>query len=412
MLPFFDGKSLTTRSAKAGDLLVYFDTRLPFGASSSVSSCVRVTTFVRDLVREIVADGGTDLGLADVVAYIDDFAVFGSSQAVHEAIAILRDLLDRIGCPENQAKLDTPSRVATYLGLVYDLFDLTVTLPEAKRTDYSAHLASFLRRASAAPIRQSELRSIVGKLVHAAGVYEIGTVFYQRLLTALRRAKGRSSVRLSEAALDDARWWMHLLNNASGTVPICPEPWSAENTHRVYTDASGSGWGACFEGRWMRGDWSDEVRSAFDAGHISISDLELLCLNFAIETWGPELAGRRLLLRCDNTASVANVTSQSSRLPLRAALLRRLYVFAAMYGIQIRSTYINTKRNEHADALSRGDLTRFFTLPQHYPLRQVAAPKLDAVGLLMDPAGPLNPSSPAWLDQENGCQVVNSAPQP
>ena len=28
-----------------------------------------------------------------------------------------------------------------------------------------------------------------------------------------------------------------------------------------------------------------------------------------------------------------------------------------MYGIQIRSTYINTHRNEHADALSRGDLT-------------------------------------------------------
>ena len=32
-LPFFDGTHLSSRSAKPGDLLVYFDIRLPFGAS-------------------------------------------------------------------------------------------------------------------------------------------------------------------------------------------------------------------------------------------------------------------------------------------------------------------------------------------------------------------------------------------
>ena len=53
-VPFFDVKFLRERDVHAGELLVYFDTRLPFGASSSVSSCVRVTCFVRDFVRELL----------------------------------------------------------------------------------------------------------------------------------------------------------------------------------------------------------------------------------------------------------------------------------------------------------------------------------------------------------------------
>ena len=409
VVPFFDGTTLSERSVKPGDRLLYFDTRLPFGASSSVSSCVRVSCFVRDLVRELFA-GLSDDELVDVCAYIDDFAVFGPSDVVPSAVKKLRAILASIGCPENVAKLDTPSSIATFLGLVYDLDALTVSLPEAKRVAYTAHLASFLRRGSKGPIQLSELQSVVGKLVHASGVYTIGSVFYQRLLAAVRGARRGSSVQLSSAALDDVRWWMHLLRGSSGTVPICPDPWTPENSHRIYTDASGTGWGCCFEGQWMWGVWSAEVQAAFAARRISISDLELLCLNFAVETWGPELAGRRLMLRCDNTASVANVTSQSSSQPMRAALLRRLYVVAAKYGIQLRSSYINTKRNEHADALSRGDLTRFFSLPQLYPLQKVAAPRLEAVGLLLDPDGALNPSSPAWLDGESWAQSAASAP--
>jgi hypothetical protein len=395
-LPFFDGTTLSTKRVAPGDMLIYFDTCLPFGVSSSVSSCVRVSTFVRDLIREQCQD---PLGhpLVDVCAYIDDFGTFGSRQHVPEGVRRLRAILKAIGCPENMAKLDSPSTLATYLGLVYDFDALTVTLPEAKRTNYIAHLDSFLERACIGPVADSELRSVIGKIVHAAGVFEIGKVFYQRLLAALRNGPRRPR-RLDGATLDDVRWWRHLLAGSCGTVPLCPEPWARENSHRVYTDAARSGWGMCFEGQWAYGTWPTHIQAAFDDVRISISDLELLCLNFAIETWGAQLAGRRLLMRCDNTATVANVTSQSSSRPLRAALLRRLFVFAALHGIQLGSTYINTKRNEHADALSRGDLNRFLSLPQHYDLHHVQA-RTDAMGLLLDPTGPLNPSSPAWVDR-------------
>ena len=237
----------------------------------------------------------------------------------------------------------------------------------------------------------------MGKLVHACGVYAVGTIFYQRLLATLRTSRRKKDVTLRRPALDGIRWWLYLLQHSSGTVPLDPAPWKRESEHRIYTDASGWGWGCCYKGQWMQGPWPPAIRQqAYDQKTLSISDLELVALNIALETWGHALAGQRLNLRCDNTASVANVTAQASSIPRRAALLHRLFVIAAMHGIQIRSTYINTKQNEHAGALSRNDLTRFFSLPQDYPLQRVRSPRLDAFGLLLDPDGPLNPSSLTW----------------
>lgn len=392
-VPFFDGKRLRNRRVRAGQMLVYFDTRLPFGVSSSVSSCVRVTCFVRDLVRELLRPRHS--GIGDVCAYIDDFGSMGTPVATDDAVRTLRATLERIGCPENAAKLDTPSRTGTMLGLYYDLDARTVSLPDKKKRKYADHLQSFLSRAQKGPVRLSEIKSVVGKLVHASGVYAASTIFYQRLLAVLRQTRS-GSVTLHRPELDDIRWWLYLLQHTSGVVPLDPAPWLHESEHRIYTDASGWGWGCCFKGQWMKGQWPADIRQALAQRIISISDLELVALNIALETWRDDLAGQRLHLRCDNTASVANVTARASSIPRRASLLRRLFVIAAAHGIQIRSTYINTKRNEHADALSRNDLDRFFSLPQDYPLQRVRHPKLDAIGLLLDPDGPLNPSSPTW----------------
>ena len=394
-LPFFDGAHLSLRWFKAGQPLVYFDRCLPFGVSSSVSSCVRVTTFIRDIVREKIATW-TPTPMASVFAYIDDFPVVGQRPALERSMRLLRGTLAAVGCPENTAKQIEPSLQAQVLGLEYDLRDETVSLPEGKRAAYLRHFESLLRRAGADPVRFSELQSIMGKVVHAAGVYPNGKVFYQRVRHELIRSRHKKTVRLSESVLDDIRWWRHLLLASPGRSPLCAVPWTDANTHGVFTDASGTGWGCYYDGRYMWGLWSAEVRSLFDRGLVSISDLELLVLNFAVETWGHELSGQRLLLWCDNQASVANVTSRSSKMPLRAALLRRLFVFASIFGFQVASTYIHTKRNEHADALSRGDLTRFFSLPHSHALQEVARPRLEAVGLLFDPTGPLDPSSPQW----------------
>ena len=70
---------------------------------------------------------------------------------------------------------------------------------------------------------------------------------------------------------------------------------------------------------------------------------------------------------------------------------------AALYGIDLVSTYINTDVNTHADLLSRGDMDKFFSLPQLFPLQKVLAPALDAMDLLVHPQGSANVSVPGWV---------------
>jgi hypothetical protein len=74
-----------------------------------------------------------------------------------------------------------------------------------------------------------------------------------------------------------------------------------------------------------------------------------------------------------------------------------LYGVAALYGIDLVSTYINTSINTHADLLSRGDMDKFFSLPQLFPLQKVVAPALEAMDLLVNPTGPANVSAPGWV---------------
>ena len=131
----------------------------------------------------------------------------------------------------------------------------------------------------------------------------------------------------------------------------------------------------------------------------------------SLETFGHQLRGKRILFRCDNSSCVHNIQKESSQKRIRATILRRLYVVAALFGIQLRSTWIPTDFNEHADALSRSDMQRFFSLPQSFPLQQVLNPCLQSMDLLVNPDGRENPSSPAWLQSNVAVQLQQSMMQ-
>eukprot|EP00946_MAST-07B_sp_MAST-7B-sp1_P003040 g3040.t1 len=358
------------------------------GVTADISECYRTMgireadfplygmSVVVDEPRLIPCYDGKTLSI-DICTYIDDFFVFGRYCGIDDAIAILRTMLKSIGMDENQAKLDSPSSGGEYLGVVYDFKTGTKSLPAKKKKKYIAHIDHLLQR-HGNRLKRSALQSIVGRLVHAACVFDAGTIFYQRLLASLRASHGKQWATLSEPERDDLRWWRSLLATHSGTVVIGDTDWESPDVHRIYTDASSrTGYGAIFEGRYFYGTWDKDIQKLIDAGAISINELELVVLNFVLETWGHLLEGRRLLLRCDNQACVNNVTGWKTQSPVRAALLRRLYVVAALHGIEVASTYINT---------SPRTSTRTLYL----------APRLEATALLLQPDGPANPTNPAW----------------
>ena len=392
-LPFWDGVRGSTRRLRAGEVVVFRDECLGFGGKSSPHIVVSITSFVRDAAMELVPG-------AKAFAYIDDFKGCGPGEVVTERIMdTLRSILEDAGMPTSEKKRQSASRVVEYLGLVYDYAKQTISLPEGKRESYLRHLSSILERDEGAWMSGKELASITGKLVHARTVYPSGKVFYQRLLACSSDATKRklTQVDLSVELLGDFRWWKHLLAATSGAAPICAADWTVTNTHGMYSDASGSGWGCYYNGRYMWGTWSEEILAAMSSRQVSINELELVMLVVMVETWGRALRGERLLFWCDNAPSVHSVTSQSSRTVVRQALLRRLFVGAAVCGVHVRAQWLDTASNPHADSLSRQELTKFFALPHTHPLRQEPAPRLGALELLLDPTGPANPCAPGWV---------------
>ena len=394
VVPFFDGSKVVDKPVKKGDVLYIFDRSLPFGLASSVPSFCCVTTMIKDIVQEKLGEA------VDVLVYIDDFVLLGAPAAVAAGIDLLREVLALVGLPENIKKMQIPGCECTYLGVDYDFTNVdavTATLPEAKKVRYVKHLEWYISKAESdgsLTITRTELQALVGKLAHAAHIFRAGRPFYQRILGVLRGNK-RKRVTLDQGVIDDMHWWVKVLSEHSGTVLLNPK----ERVVRVYTDASTStGYGVCFQGRYFRGEWNEEIRDLLVDFRLTINELELVALNFALETFGKELSGCTVLFRCDNTSCVYNIESMSSQIPVRAALLRRLFAVASHYGLDIRSSYINTKENLHADTLSRGEMELFFALPQDYPLAEVQNPALGAMDLLVCPKGPADASTPEWFD--------------
>jgi len=379
-IPYYDGSSVCTRTVKKGDVLFMFDRSLPFGLTTSVSSFCSVSKLIRDIVQEKL---GPDVS---VLQYVDDSVLLGAPEIVAEGIVLLRHVLALIGLPENIKKMMIPGPIGTYLGVDYNLSNpeaVTASLPKEKRLRYVKHLQYYLKSAIDGVITLSrlQLQSVVGKLAHAAHIFQSGKPFYQRLLHALRgnrNNKAASRIVLPKSCTEDIDWWINVLTNHTGTLLINPP----QRTVKVYTDASTStGYGVILNGQFFHGTWPKEVADQLVDFHLTINELELIALNFALETFSHQLHGTEVLFRCDNAACVANISSCSSKIPIRATLLRRLFSVAAKHGITLRSTYINTKNNLHADSLSRADMKFFFSLPQFYPLVQVK-PNLTAMDLL------------------------------
>src|SRR4029434_7283357 len=116
------------------------------------------------------------------------------------------------------------------------------------------------------------------------------------------------------------------------------------------TDASTTGWGAVCEGRGVNGLWS--VTEA--ASHINV--LELRTVVLALQHFLPRLSGQHVLVRTDNTATLAYINCQGGvHSPSLHHWATRLLLWAARHVLSLRAVHIPGHINCGADLSSRGD---------------------------------------------------------
>jgi len=120
-----------------------------------------------------------------------------------------------------------------------------------------------------------------------------------------------------------------------------------ENAY-IHCDSSGYGWGAvlnnCVE---ARGFWSMP-----DLGeHITFKELK--AVRCAIQSFLPELKGKRLLLHEDTQSVIGVLTHLTSKSPTMMCELRKLFFLIDTHDIRIRTRYIRSAASVWADNLSR-----------------------------------------------------------
>ena len=331
----------------------YFERVLPFGLRSSPF----IFNTVADAVEWILRN---KFSLPAIVHYLDDYlnVCVASPSLADKQLQIILAVFHYLGIPLAEDKIEGPSQVLTFLGILLDTLQGEARLPPDKLAD----LRTILRQCNSRSfISKSELATLMGKLSFAARVVVPGRTFTRRLWDLKARydhprMKPHYRGALNAACRADIKWWNILLDGWNGKSFFLHNAWIPAMELGLYTDASGSwGFGAYYgaEQRWLQGKWTD------DQAELSIGYKELYAVVAACSTWGHHWSSMRLRIHCDNAAVVACIRSGTSRAPRLMPLLRCLVMICARQNFVLSAEHVAGRTNVIADALSRGQTQVF-----------------------------------------------------
>ncbi len=316
---------------------------LPFGLSLSP----RVFTKVAEAALVPLREQGVR-----ILNYLDDWLILAQSQ---DQLCEHRDMvlshLSQLGLQVNweKSKLSPVQRIS-FLGMELDSVSQTARLTQERAQSVLNCLNTFKNR-TAAPLKQ--FQRLLGHMAAAAAVTPLGLLHMRPLQHWLHGRvprwawqSGTLRVQVTPACRQTFTPWSDLSFLRAG-VPL-------EQVSRhavVYTDASAKGWGATFNGHAVSGVWTDPQL------HWHINCLELLAVHLALNRLKRRLRGEHVLVRTDNTATVAYINRQGGLRSRRMSqLARHLLLWSRKHLRSLRAIHIPGLLNRTADELSRAAL--------------------------------------------------------
>ncbi len=243
-----------------------------------------------------------------------------------------------------------PMQRISFLGMEFG-FGQSDSAPHAGTRSVGVELLEYIQEQDAAPLKQ--FQRLLGHMAAAAAVTPLGLLHMRPLQhwlhgRVLRWAwqSGTLRVQVTPACRQTFTPWSDLSFLRAG-VPL-------EQVSRhavVYTDASAKGWGATFNGHAVSGVWTGPQL------HWHINCLELLAVHLALNRLKRRLRGEHVLVRTDNTATVAYINRQGGLRSRRMSqLARHLLLWSRKHLRSLRAIHIPGLLNRTADELSRAAL--------------------------------------------------------
>ena len=239
----------------------------------------------------------------------------------------------------------------TFLGIHIDTVAQTISVPTEKLAAMLQELAAM--RAARTCTKRS-LLSLIGKLAFAAKAIPAGRIFLRRLIDASTTVSSlHHHMRISAEMKADMDWWSTFAHTWNGRATFLESTWTPSPAFQLFTDASDSGFGCFWQGRWRAGTWTLQQRKR------DIQWRELFAVLVAATAWGPHWTSKRLLVHCDNRAVVDIWRVGTSKQPSLMTVVRALFFVAARANFTVLLQHILGVDNAIANALSRSQLHRF-----------------------------------------------------
>ncbi len=316
---------------------------LPFGLSLSP----RVFTKVAEAALVPLRERGVR-----ILNYLDDWLILAQSR---EQLRAHKDLvlrhLSQLGLRVNWEKSKlVPTQRISFLGMELDSVNQTARLTQ-ERAQSVLNCLKTLSGRTAVPLKL--FQRLLGHMAAAAAIVPLGLLHMRPLQHWLH---GRIP-----------RWAWERGTHRVQITPACRKtfsPWSDPSFLRagvpleqvsrhavVFTDASATGWGATYNGHAVLGVWTGpQLR-----WHINC--LELLAVRLALSRLRGRLQGKDVLVRTDNTATVAYINRQGGLRSRRMSqLARHLLLWSQKHLRSLRAIHIPGVLNRAADELSRAAL--------------------------------------------------------
>ncbi|PNW87911.1 hypothetical protein CHLRE_01g006766v5 [Chlamydomonas reinhardtii] len=334
---------------------------LPFGASQSPAIWVELATAACAIFQAECDCRGLNI---KIHVYADDFMLLGATHAdITAAFEVMDTLGAELGLEWKASKdvgRDQHLQQLDFLGMCFDTVRMEMRISPEKRARYASAAQDLLAAAGVGPVSTTDLLSVTGKLAFIAQACRWGPSFLQGLYDSVPPPSHRPSRRttITTEGIDDLRFWCDLLDSSTSPwdgvrrcvvadLDVVLGEYQGPGGAVVYTDASAAGFGAVWEQAELQGGWQPDERG------VHIAWLELKAIVRALQSWAPRLAGRRVLVRCDNTQAVAALNRGSTRVRDGRGLMRQVAALALQHDFQLRALHIAGVDNGRADRLSR-----------------------------------------------------------
>ena len=298
--------------------------------------------------------------------------------------ADIDNLSSPLGIPWEREK-DMPfARSTTYIGFVWDLATMRVSLPSKKKTKYLAAIQDWTDSKTHV---LNDVEKLYGKLLHTCSIIPRGRAFLTELEAMLGLFDSNPFRPISSPKLlaDNLNWWTNILLQPDLSRPI-PTPTTLIDVGAFSDASSGIGIAVTISNRWrawrLIPGWTTTLNGKRD-----ITWAEAIGFECLVRILIPQCHDdTHFLIHGDNNGVVEGWWNNRSRNREVNQVFRRIHqlILKAPHTISFHTVYVASKLNP-ADAPSRGIypsdtlLLPYVTLPS----------ELD--GLLVDSTTPYTP---------------------